>query len=76
MSDGFYIKANVRGGCQVANAYDSINLAFPDSKTRRGRIGYGVAQTLTCADNIGVIIPVKDIGNENIRTGDRDLSFD
>lgn len=53
------------GGYQVANAYDSINLAFPDSKTRRGRIGYGVAQTLTCADNIGVIIPVEDIKNDN-----------
>lgn len=56
----FYIKANVRGGYQTAEAYDSINLSFPNGKTRRGRIGYGVAQTLTCADNIGVILPIKE----------------
>lgn len=61
----FYIKANVRGGQQVGHAYDSINLSFPNSKTRRGRIGYGVAQTLTCADNIGVILPREDIDNED-----------
>lgn len=65
MPDGFYIRANVRGGYQVGRAYDSINLSFPESKTRRGRIGYGVAQTLTCADNIGVIIPIKENDDDN-----------
>ena len=28
---------------------DSINLSYPESKTRRGRVGKGVAQTLTCS---------------------------
>ena len=35
---------------------DSVNLAYPDSKTRRGRVGSQVAQTLTTSDSIGVIV--------------------
>lgn len=53
------------GGYQVGYAYDSINLSYPTSKTRRGRIGYGVAQTLTTSDDIGVIIPIKEEENDN-----------
>lgn len=34
------------GGYAVANVGDSINLAVPNSKTRRGRVGKGCAQTL------------------------------
>ena len=33
-------------GYAIAEEGDSINLSVPDSKTRRGRIGKGVAQTL------------------------------
>ncbi len=35
-----------RGGYAIARKGDSINLAVPNSKTRRGRVGKGVAQTL------------------------------
>lgn len=35
-----------RDGCAYAGVGDSINLAVPNSKTRRGRVGKGVAQTL------------------------------
>ena len=35
---------------------DSVNLAYPDSKTRRGRVGEQLSQTLTTADNIGVVV--------------------
>lgn len=35
-----------RGGYAEAGPGDSINLAVPNSKTRRGRVGKGVAQTL------------------------------
>lgn len=34
-------------GYDVAKLGDSINLAQPNSKTRRGRVGHGVANTLT-----------------------------
>lgn len=34
---------------------DSVNLAYPKSNTRRGRVGKQVSQTLTINDSIGVI---------------------
>ncbi len=37
-------------GYDIATYGDSINIAFPNSKTRRGRVGHGVAQTLTTGD--------------------------
>ena len=39
----------------VAKEGDSINLSFPNSKTRRGRVGKGVAQTLDTTCNQGVL---------------------
>ena len=41
-----------------AEAYDgdSVDLAYPDSKTRRGRVKDGVSGTLTTSDNMGVVI--------------------
>lgn len=39
---------------------DSVNFAFPDSKTRRGRIGAGVAQTLDTSCNQGIFVKVTD----------------
>ena len=44
---GLYkIPEATKKGYAVAEEGDSINLSVPDSKTRRGRIGKGVAQTL------------------------------
>lgn len=43
-------------GYDVATCGDSINLAFPNSKTRRGRVGHGVAQTLTTGDIQQVVV--------------------
>lgn len=42
-----------------AEAYegDSINLEQPSSKTRRGRVGHGVAQTLTTSPQQAVVEP-------------------
>ena len=42
-------------GYAVAKEGDSINLAFPQSKTRRGRVGKQVAQTLDTSCNQGVL---------------------
>lgn len=41
-----------------AEAYegDSVDLAYPDSTTRRGRVKEGVSGTLTTSDNMGVVI--------------------
>ena len=32
-----------------------MNLAYPDSETRRERVGNQVAQTLQCTDNMGIV---------------------
>lgn len=34
-------------GYKIVNEYDVINVEFPNSKTRRGRVGHGVCKTLT-----------------------------
>ena len=44
-------------GYAIANIGDSINLEQPNSKTRRGRVGKGVANTLTTSCNQGVLEP-------------------
>lgn len=50
------IKNATKKGYQEAFEGDSVNLAYPDSKTRRGRVGKQVAQTLQCNDNMGVVV--------------------
>ena len=44
-------------GYAIANVGDSINLEQPNSKIRRGRVGKGVANTLTTSCNQGVLEP-------------------
>ena len=50
------IKNNNLKGYQEAYEGDSVNLSYPNSKTRRGRVGNQVSQTIQCNDNIGVVI--------------------
>jgi len=50
------VKSATNCGYEVATENDSINFTHPDSKTRRGRVGKGVAQTLDCSCNQGVMI--------------------
>ena len=38
---------------------DSVDLAYPDSTTRRGRVKKGVSGTLTTSDNMGVVVEDK-----------------
>lgn len=49
------IKENTKQGYALATEGDSINLEQPNSKTRRGRVGKQVAQTLTTSCNQGVL---------------------
>lgn len=46
--------ANKRG-YDLATVGDSVNLQYPTSTTRRGRVGHGVSQTLQTSDSMGVI---------------------
>jgi len=49
------IKSDTIKGYDIAIENDSINFAVPNSETRRGRVGKGVAQTLDTQCNQGVI---------------------
>ena len=55
--DNQLIKVNsaTKRGYELATEGDSVNLAVPTSKTRRGRVGKGVAQTLDTHCNQAVI---------------------
>lgn len=50
------IKEATKKGYSVAEVGDSINFEHPNSQTRRGRIGKGVANTLTTSCNQGTLI--------------------
>ena len=51
------IREATKKGYSEATEGDSINLEHPNSKTRRGRIGHGVAQTITTSPMQAVIEP-------------------
>ena len=52
------VKEATKKGYAEAEIGDSINLEQPNSKTRRGRVGKGVAQTLTTSCNQAVVEPL------------------
>lgn len=54
------VKVATKQGYEEATAGDYVNITFPSSKTKRGRVGKGVAQTLTCGGGNAVI-------TENVR---------
>lgn len=51
-----YVKSATKKGYETALPGDSINLTHPESKTRRGRVGKQVAQTLDCACNQSTLL--------------------
>lgn len=54
--EGIPIKNATKKGYIEAHDGDGVNLAYPDSKTRRGRVQKGLSQTLDTSDNKGVVI--------------------
>lgn len=50
------IREATKKGYVEAYVGDTVNLAYPSSKTRRGRVGKGVAQTLTTSDQQGIVV--------------------
>lgn len=49
------IKTANKTGYDLATDGDGVDLAYPESKTRRGRVGHGVAKTLPTSDSQGVL---------------------
>ena len=56
ISSSIPIKENTIKGYAIASYGDSVNLEQPNSKTRRGRVGFKVANTLTTNCNQGVVV--------------------
>lgn len=49
------VKQGTKKGFDIALPGDSINMSFPSSLTRRGRVGKQVSQTLDCACSITAV---------------------
>ena len=54
------VKEATKQGYALAHEGDSINLTMPESQTRRGRVGGGVAQTLDTSCNQGVLVTKRE----------------
>ena len=54
---GVLVKEATKQGYAVAGVGDSINFSHPNSKTRRGRVGKNIANTLLTSDEQGVVLP-------------------
>lgn len=53
---GVLIKNATKQGHTMAQVGDGIDLAYPDSETRRGRVQPQRSNTLTTSDNLGVLV--------------------
>lgn len=51
------IREATKQGYAEASVGDSVNLSHPSSKTRRGRVGEGIANTIVTGDSQGVVTP-------------------
>ena len=54
------VKEATKQGYAIADIGDSINFSLPNSKSRRGRIGKNIANTLDTSCNQAVVTPTKD----------------
>ena len=45
--ENFYVKEATKLGYKIVEEFDTVNVERPNSKTRRGRVGKQVAQTIT-----------------------------
>lgn len=75
------VKEATKKGYDVATVGDSINISQPNSKTRRGRVGHGIANTLVTGSEQATLIAKPQFGrlgkqavetanNNNIEHGD------
>lgn len=52
---GVAIRTANKQGYDMATDGDGVDLSYPQSKTKRGRVGHGVSKTLMGADSMGTI---------------------
>lgn len=56
VKDFIKIKEATKKGYAEAHAGDYVNIQYPNSKTRRGRVGNGIANTLLTSKENGVVV--------------------
>lgn len=54
--EGIKGRNGTKKGYQVANVGDSVDLSYPGSRTRRARVGKGVAHNLSCGGQMGAVV--------------------
>lgn len=68
--EGIAVREATQAGFKLAEEGDAVNISFPNSTTRRGRVGKQIAQTLEASDiNQGVVVRgmLNMKGNECVR---------
>ena len=71
---GVAIREATKKGHAVAEPGDSVNYAVPTSKTRRGRVGKGIANTLDTGCQQGVVVRTTVDGFHLARTDEKKSS--
>ena len=54
-SGGLAIRTANKQGYDMATDGDGVDLSYPQSNTRRGRVGHGVSKTLMASDSMGTV---------------------
>ena len=65
------VKEATKKGYDIATVGDSINISQPNSKTRRGRVGHGIANTLVTGSEQATLIAKPQfgrLGNQAVET--------
>ena len=81
-SDHVRVREATKQGYAIAIGGDSINLEQPNSKTRRGRVGHQIANTLTTSCNQGVVIDmntnkiIREIIPQQVRVRKYEVNID
>ena len=72
---GIAIREATKKGYDIATTGDSVNIQYPESETRRGRVGKGLANTLESSGvNQGVVTKVYGSTQKNAAITDGDIS--
>ena len=53
--EGVAIRTANKKGYDMATDGDGVDLSYPQSKTKRGRVGHGVSKTLMASDSMGTV---------------------
>lgn len=56
LTQGIKVRNGTKQGYQLAEVGDSVDLSYPSSLTRRGRVGRGIAHNLSCSCQMGAVV--------------------